>query len=280
MKRALLPLLFSSCVLVGCHCARPIRAPSSAHGERSSAASVDTSEVHNLEQYRRALGEDTTLRLWPSAVVAFSDEVLLLGGSFRTPAASYRSALLISRDGGHTWTDTAVWRTGGNVADINVLDKRHAWVLTEHAIEGRTGPYHVWRTTDGGHSWSRCGTELPLKHVGIDWVESWSFQDARVGEIVIAGTTGKRLTYRTVDGGKTWQETKAEVFDPDGEEGPPPREPQRFRAQVDLKANVILIQKSRQTGEQPFTVGQLDHEYRIRPEPLFLAVTKGTVSTR
>ena len=280
MKTAVLPLLFCICILVGCHCVRPLKVSDSEQSKRASATLVDPSEIYNLEQYRKGLRDDTKLRLWPSVLGALDDQVLLLGGSFRTPAASCRSALLISRDGGRTWKDTAVWRTGGKVVDIDVLDKRHAWVLTEHSIEGDMGPYHVWRTSDAGRSWKRCGTELPLKHIGIDWVESWSFQDARTGEIVVAGTMGERLTYQTVDGGQTWKETKAEVFEPDGEEGSRRRKPQRVRAEVDLKADVILIQKSRQLGEQAFTVGELEHQYLIRPEPLFLAAVKGTVTSR
>jgi len=162
-------------------------------------------QQRNLTDYAAQLGPDTQLDLNVTHIAPLSEDVLLLGGAYRTSALAYRSVLLRSTDGGAHWEDTGVWLTSSSVWDIHVLDARHAWVVTCWATEGRLPPFDVCRTNDGGETWTRSRHRLPFEPVGIASQARLSFASPRRGQFHVVGSTGETYRYVTDDGGRTWQ---------------------------------------------------------------------------
>ena len=241
-------------------------------GALAESSREEKTDLARLEDYRLALRPDTDIRLWPTVVAQLGDTALFVGGAFNTPAGSYRSALLVSRDGGTTWEDTGVFRAAGEVVNIHVFDAKRAWMATGHAVEGSMGPYHIWRTNDGGKTWRRCPTELPKRHLGIDHIMAFRFSSRTHGEAVIAGSMGEKVTYRTENGGITWTETGSEAYN--YEDAPSPEPPQQqqqqpLKCEVDLENDVVIVRRLDRSGEQWIECGRLPHSYELRPEPLF-----------
>ncbi len=103
-------------------------------------------------------------------------------------AVGQRGHILVSRDGGVTWTQAEV-PTRRMLCAVSVLDGQHAWVVGHDAI--------ILHSTDSGQNWSRQHyapeVEAPLFDV-------W-FEDRLHG--IAVGAYG--LFLETFDGGQSWQ---------------------------------------------------------------------------
>ena len=106
-------------------------------------------------------------------------------------AAGDHGNLLITRDGGNTWTLCPDWRTGGRNRHPNYFrgaaagGEGSAWIVGDNGI--------VIRTTDAGESFD-------VKHIGEgDFLTAVRFADARRGWAM-----STHHVYRTDDGGDTW----------------------------------------------------------------------------
>jgi photosystem II stability/assembly factor-like uncharacterized protein len=112
----------------------------------------------------------------------------------------------LTTDGGRAWRHARLphLARGGvadgradpiaNIADVQFVDRRDGWVSTT----GRSG---IYRTTDGGRTWSVLrvpGCRDSCANARI------SFLDARHGFALTALRRGEQL-FRTADGGETWQ---------------------------------------------------------------------------
>lgn len=112
--------------------------------------------------------------------------------------------LLATTDGGATWVEAAkdampAPRPGERLSDVSgnaatVAAGRRALV----AVSGGAGGARVFRSDDGGKSWTAAVTHLAEIH-GL------AFSDERTGVAVGSGR-GKTNFVRTTDGGATWTE--------------------------------------------------------------------------
>lgn len=120
--------------------------------------------------------------------------------------------LLVTSDGGVTWVkrvfpDTVV------VAGA-FIDPRHGWVISgssalnqnDASLNGVLAP--LYRTDDGGATWTRIQSNLPLITPKGRVVELW-FVTEQVGfavavQTVPYNTIGTRAMFVTRDGGKSW----------------------------------------------------------------------------
>lgn len=106
------------------------------------------------------------------------------------------SAIMTTRDGGATWTSTALNASGD---DDVVYDKNGVLHWSFIDISNRTLGYR--RSTDGGLTWSitkTIGPNIDHPHIIVDRSQS-SFN----GSIYIVGTFNMQIT-RSRDGGLTW----------------------------------------------------------------------------
>jgi photosystem II stability/assembly factor-like uncharacterized protein len=114
------------------------------------------------------------------------------------------TAIAISTDHGHAWSDIALPQDTVNAPDrtIDVLDRDHAWVLRESPADPQ-----VFRTSDGGASW--LSADLPVNYnpaTGVP-IGRLSFIDVSVGFVVIGTNAEAETVLRTQDGGATWAVT-------------------------------------------------------------------------
>jgi len=106
-------------------------------------------------------------------------------------------------------TDPVTWRWQKRVIDktqsfrgLDAVDARTAWVAGENATDDG-GKGTVYRTTDGGRTWTDVSPEVGANLLFRD-VEALSASDASVLAI---GPKRKSRIYRTTDGGRTWTKT-------------------------------------------------------------------------
>ncbi|MGC1376734.1 MAG: hypothetical protein WA821_10935 [Anaerolineales bacterium] len=129
--------------------------------------------------------------------------------------------VLTTADGGQTWREVTPPENlpsgAKNQAYGAFLDARTAWVV--FAKDGHVAPEaSIWRTTDGGHTWT---PGPPLLHQVIGdsvWAEFAALDAKNVwalvrGVYVGAGTHHNHELFHSVDGGLTWTSLDGQVSD-------------------------------------------------------------------
>ena len=132
-------------------------------------------------------------------------------------AGSNAVAVFQTKDSGMTWTQTYTndpnspdagdsLPLGGLKSDLMPLDMQTAWVS---GVTYSSGTAYLYRTDDGGHTWSLVNLEVPAGaenfELSID-KDQMQFISARDGFLVVrlAGDSTQTAVYVTHDGGTTW----------------------------------------------------------------------------
>ncbi len=225
-------------------------------------------EVECLRERRKQLPDDAVISLDLDVVDSHDGKTLIAGGSYRDGAGSYRSVLLVSRDGGRSWEEVPVWLYGSEVCLVRCLDDRHAWFLTGWSIEGSQAPYHVFRTTDGGRTWRRSGELPPDIACSLSYPSEFTFIDPDNGIVTFWSTTGEIGTYRTFDGGRQWKRIRSAKSDPDAvldemEDFAPALDNPAYAVQTDWERNAIFILWRTGRMRTWHVLGTLPCEYRL-----------------
>jgi photosystem II stability/assembly factor-like uncharacterized protein len=135
-------------------------------------------------------------------------------------AGSNAVAVFQTTDGGTIWTQTYTndpnlaeagdsLPLGGIKADLVPLTMQTAWV---GGVTYSPGTAYLFRTDDGGHTWSQVNLELPAGaenyELGID-KDQMRFVSAKDGFLVVrmSGDSTQTAVYVTNDGGETWSLT-------------------------------------------------------------------------
>lgn len=117
-------------------------------------------------------------------------------------------------DGGKHWSKTEVLDTYSNNPFINTIfftDKNHGWLLLSYGVAMGSEGVDVYRTTDGGNTWSKvAGTnpETAVSSSGIPFggiKTGLSFIDENNGFITGFDYGNELYLYATHDGGTHWQ---------------------------------------------------------------------------
>jgi len=114
--------------------------------------------------------------------------------------ASAHDLILITSDGGRTWTDVSPpesFPEGSLQADAAFIDSDHAWVVY-------TGSSMVWSTSDGGATWT-TSPALPAGMMGsrffaLDSQNGWLLRSLEAGMSQVW-----EALFRTASGGASWQ---------------------------------------------------------------------------
>jgi photosystem II stability/assembly factor-like uncharacterized protein len=137
-------------------------------------------------------------------------------------AGSNAVAVFQTTDGGATWTQTYTndpnnpesadsLPLGGLKSELMPLDMRTAWV---GGVIYSPGTVYLYRTDDGGRSWSPVSLELPdgaeNAELGIN-EDQMKFVSASDGFLALhlAGEANQTAIYRITGAGKTWTLTPA-----------------------------------------------------------------------
>ncbi len=229
-------------------------------------------EQQNLKEMRKNIEPGTELHVVVDSIASWDGEMVLLGGSYRTPAHAYRSLLLRSLDGGKSWSEIEEWMTGCHVGEIYFFDAMRAWFITAWSVEGTQAPYYIFRSADKGKTWRRSEQEMPAaKSIGLSYVTDFFFESPLRGEITFVSTVGDMQTYRTLDGGVTWRILTTQKIDPDQDLGSR-RSPRaagtasrpRYKAETDSENPVIFIQKYDPASQEWKRISFLPYRYVLK----------------
>jgi photosystem II stability/assembly factor-like uncharacterized protein len=211
MRRSLGALMLASALIAGCGSQRATATPSA-----TAVATLRASTLPTAAAFATPSAVPASPSSSPQAIAA--EPPVYQVGTF-APAglwAETADALLISRDGGATWS-AGTLPNGTTVSatrpmSIDVLDASHVWALTTDDFgTGISGDMThdklaltVHRSTDGGHTWA----DIAIAGNYPDSLQALSFLDADHGYLLI---TPRRFDIqtstllRTADGGRTWQ---------------------------------------------------------------------------
>ncbi|ACU08948.1 glycosyl transferase [Flavobacteriaceae bacterium 3519-10] len=118
-------------------------------------------------------------------------------------ATSYPKIVGRTINGGATWTATTLTNIGNNalISDLTAVDANTAWVLTAGTGQAGANPNRIWKTTNGGTSW----TQQAVAYNTPSFANQIHFWNANEG-----WTAGDPLPdgffemYKTTNGGTTW----------------------------------------------------------------------------
>ena len=105
-----------------------------------------------------------------------------------------RGMLLFTLDGGQTW-QPAQGIQGCAFKDVNFVDHLHGWVIEEDCEYLSW----IWRTSDGGQSWTRL--DLPDPYL-FPFLHDVAFVDSQRGWLATMGVAGGIVA--TDDGAESW----------------------------------------------------------------------------
>ena len=116
------------------------------------------------------------------------------------------NVLFRTSDGGHTWQEAMLPRSGLGVSQVQFVNAQDGWVLASFGgVAAGSQAVDLFRSTDGGQTWStvaRAPGSLPLggDKSGMGWAS------ATTGRITgTIATPNPILLYRTQDRGVSWQ---------------------------------------------------------------------------
>lgn len=108
-----------------------------------------------------------------------------------------------STDGGNTWTsgniNLGTGQTTLNISSITAVSETTAWVSAHPNPTGNGG---IWKTADGGTTWTKQTTAL--FNTSDSFTNVVYFWDANIGFTQGDPSGGYFEIYTTVDGGTTW----------------------------------------------------------------------------
>lgn len=207
----------------------------------------------------------------------FDGKTVLLAGKYIARPDSYRSALIVSRDGGKTLVDSAPWLGGCDAYSLFILNKTTAWLVTCWSIEGQQAPFNIFRTTDAARTWKKVGPDLPLPGdfgTSLCRMETIHFKDAKHGQAIFSGSVNVNIkAYETKDGGEHWKvsfnhmhkEVKKDFVASDVIEFPkqPKRNVPEFKVETNYDGNRIVI-LTRKSGAKKWTqISQLPLYHKL-----------------
>ena len=135
-----------------------------------------------------------------AALAAPSDTGVAVVCAADPGAGSSTKTLLLSRDGGRTWSTAGAAPRGGQTSGLAAAST-HTFV-----VAAASGASYLYRTTDGGETWKTVFTDTgggaPLTDLG--------FTDPTHGVVVLGAIPDAKLLVSS-DAGATW---KAQVFAP------------------------------------------------------------------
>lgn len=124
--------------------------------------------------------------------------------------------LLTTSDGGSSWAARSLPCPAGEYASqLSAAGPGSLWLVCEGTPGAGSFPGVVYRTADGGRTWTRIAPENSLGVHAVSSRVAWA----------VESNPSPSLIVRTVDGGRTWQtvlshaNTSVEAFIPQGPDG-------------------------------------------------------------
>jgi photosystem II stability/assembly factor-like uncharacterized protein len=162
------------------------------------------------------------------AVFQPNPQILWVGTGERAnrQSVSWGDGVYKSTDGGRTWTNMGL-RTSMHIGRIQLHPSNPdiAWVAAQGSVWGPGGERGLYKTIDGGRTWTRTlhvDDETGVTDVALDWNDptvlyAASYQRRRSAYGFDGGGPGSAL-WKSTDGGTTWTKLSGNGL-PEGEVG-------------------------------------------------------------
>ena len=164
---------------------------------------VGLQELWARGQFRYDLPPGESIRLSLGRMTSMPNGVVFIGGSYATLSDSLSTCMLISRDGGKTWTDAQLKFARSTIGPMVSHGSRMVWALVLSNVEGTQAPERLLISRDAGVYWEEVawmwGIDGPLAQV-----DDFRFFDETHGMIWLNNSLGKGQTLETSDAGHSW----------------------------------------------------------------------------
>jgi len=127
-----------------------------------------------------------------------------------------RSRLVMTSDAGRSWAArTLPCPANEQAGQLSAAGPASLWLICEGTPQAGSFPGVIYRTVDGGRTWTRIARENSLGVYAVSNRVAWAVQSDPSGSIIV----------RTIDGGRTWPtvlsraNTAVEAFMPQGPDG-------------------------------------------------------------
>src|SRR5581483_11200736 len=130
---------------------------------------------------------------------------IFVTGNLHTPMATLDSILLVSDDGGKSWTEPHPRLHSSGLDQIQFVDPQTGWISGANLQSAPRDPFFLV-TTDGGKTWR----ERPIfDESRVAAIEGFHFDSPANGTLWIDATldSGKHEEYSTENGGEAWAAT-------------------------------------------------------------------------
>jgi photosystem II stability/assembly factor-like uncharacterized protein len=166
---------------------------------------------------------------------------ILLAGNLHTESATAASLLLMSEDGGATWTEPYARVRMGSLEQIQFASAPNSanasqtgWVSGQIVQSLSRDPFFLV-TKDGGKTWRRRSI---YSEPTIATLEGFRFDGAQNGEAILS-TEGHSQRWLTRNAGDTWQMSESSTTKMAAPPAPTPDATWRIRSDAKLKAHVV-----------------------------------------
>ena len=166
---------------------------------------------------------------------------LFLTGNLHTNTTTLYSILLMSGDGGATWTEPHRRLRAAQLEQIQFFDFEHGWIGGQ-VIEPLPKDPFLLVTTDGGTTWRQS----PLfEESRFGSISQFWFDSPTNGELIFdrsSGTTKRYEQYITTTGGETWTAAQA-TSAPIRPKKSPAKDDSAWRIRTDAASKTFRIER-------------------------------------
>ena len=196
----------------------------------------------DIEQFGLTCSEDEpcTVLLELASADAEGNRIVVTG-NLHTRDATLLSLLLVSDDGGVTWTEPLIRMRNAALEQIEFWDGQTGWVSGESINPLARNPF-LLLTTDGGRTWR---PKLIVDDEKFGTIAQFHFSSVSNGEVVIDNSTKKSVhqeLYETQTGGESWElkETANQPFHLKGARTP---NQAGYRVRADAAGGAYLLER-------------------------------------
>jgi hypothetical protein len=159
---------------------------------------------------------------------------IVLAGNLHTESATAASLLLMSEDGGATWTEPYARVRMGSLEQIQFAGADNGWI-NGHIIQSLARDPFFLVTKDGGKTWRRKSI---YSEPTIATFDGFRFDGAQNGEAILS-TEGHSQRWLTRNGADTWQLSESSTTKIPAPAAPAADATWRIRSDAKLKSHVV-----------------------------------------
>ncbi len=196
----------------------------------------------DIEQFGLTCSEEEpcTVLLELAAAEAVGSRIIVTG-NLHTRNATLLSLLLVSEDGGVTWTEPVIRMRNAAFEQIEFWDGQTGWVSGESINPLARNPF-LMLTNDGGRTWR---PKLIVDDEKFGTIAQFHFSSISGGEAVIDSSSAKSVhqeLYETQTGGESWElkETANQPFHLKGTRMP---NQAGYRVRADAAGGAFLLER-------------------------------------